>query len=253
MPTIKPTPKVALVTGGARRIGAEIVRILHENAMNVIIHYATSQKEAEKLCMQLNKIRPNSASILPADLNIEKNWQVFIQNSLKIYNKLDVLVNNASVFYPSSIKDLDFDAFDQMMRINLKAPYFLALAAKKALAKTRGCIINIADIHAKRPMKSYPIYSISKAGLRMLTKALAVELGPSIRVNTVAPGSIIWPEGKNAFNNHEKKRIISTSILKKQGHPQEIAKAVLFLAQEADYITGQEITVDGGRSLFIFN
>lgn len=244
------TSPVALVTGSARRIGKEIARILHENGINVVLHCHSSVKEAKKLCAKFNQSRDNSAAVLQADLANISKLKPLIQQSVKIWGRLDFLVNNASCFYKTPVGDTTESAWDTLIDTNLKAPFFLSQAAMPFLKKQQGCIINIVDIHAERPMLDYPVYSMSKAGLMMLTKALARECGPEVRVNSVSPGAIIWPEAKNAISPRIKKQIIQHTALKRHGDPKEIAKAVLYLIRDGQYITGQDIAVDGGRSLF---
>lgn len=243
------TRKVVLITGAARRIGAEIARILHQNEMNVVLHYHTSHAEAEKLCAELNEIRSQSAHILRANLVITTELNRLVDQAVKFWGRLDVLINNASQFYKTAMGSVSDIVWDDLINTNLKAPFFISQAAVPYLAKNNGCIINIADIHAEKPMKEYPVYSISKAGLVMMTKALAKELGDQVRVNAVSPGPIIWPEAKNELSSDLKQKMIDRTVLKREGHPVEVAKAVLFLANEADYITGQVLTVDAGRSL----
>lgn len=247
----KETSKVALITGSARRIGAEIARILHENGMNVMIHYFDSQQDALDLCEELNAKKPHSAVHLSADLSDQTQWKSLILKAVSTFTRLDVLVNNASTFFATTMGNAIESDWDKLMDINLKAPFFLSEYAAPYLRKTKGSIINIVDIHADRPMKAYPIYSIAKAGLKMLTKTLARELGPEIRVNAVSPGPIIWPEGENAYTDAQKQKIIEATALKTHGNPQAIAKAVLFLVKDADYITGHDLIVDGGRSVII--
>jgi pteridine reductase len=241
------TPKNALITGSARRIGAEIARILHENGMNVVLHYHHSKKEANRLCNELNQLRENSAASLSADLTDISELKQLIQQAVDCFGRLDVLVNNASCFFKTLPGNVTEKAFDQLITTNLKAPFFLAQAAFPHLAKNKGCLINITDIHAYRPLRDYTVYCMSKAGLAMLTKALAREWGPDVRVNAVSPGSIIWPEGENSLNDEIKQSIIHESALQSHGSPQEIAKTVLFLVRDALFVTGQDIAVDGGR------
>jgi pteridine reductase len=245
-------PRVALITGAAKRIGAEIAQTLHGSGMNVILHYNTSKEEAENLCGRLNEKRANSAVALHADLLDVMNAPVLIDTVVRAWGNLDVLVNNASRFYKTKLGAVTEFEWDDLFGSNLKAPFFLAQAAAKHLAKERGSIINIADVHGDRPMLDYSAYCISKAGMIMLTKALAKELGPAVRVNAVSPGAgIVWPEGENTLSELEKVKILDRTVLKVQGEPLEVAKAVLFLAESADYITGQILAVDGGRSLRI--
>ncbi len=243
--------KVALITGAARRIGAEIASILHENGMNVVIHYHNSEKEAEMLCRTFNEIRPNSCTRIKANLSIENEWKLMINHAIHTFDRLDVLVNNASLYYPTKIESANIEDWNALMNANIKAPFFLAKLAAPYLQEHRGSIVNIVDIHGMRPMKNYPIYSISKAGLHMLTKALALELGPDIRVNSVSPGPILWPEGENTVTETRKKEIIKLSLLKRPGNAREVAKAVLFLVRDADFTTGQDIIVDGGQSILL--
>lgn len=241
--------KVALITGAARRIGAEITRELHQAGMNVVLHYNSSEEEAIKLCEQLNQKRDNSAAIVRADLQQPGSETALIQQAGKIWERLDVLVNNASRFYRTALGKVTEYAWDDLMDSNLKAPFFLSQAAAPYLAKHKGCIVNITDIHGDRPLRDYSIYCISKGGLTMLTKVLAKELGPLIRVNAVAPGAIIWPEGENSLSEAEKQKIIDRTILECSGSAEHIAKAVLFFVRDADYVTGQVLMVDGGRLL----
>ena len=244
-----PTVKVALVTGAARRIGAEIASILHENGMNVVIHYHFSARNAKKLCNSLNEKRANSAITLKANLFDHAQLTPLVTDAKNAWGRLDVLINNASCFYKTPVGKIPETTWEHVINTNLRAPFFLAQLAAPYLAKQSGSIVNIVDIHAERPMQNFSIYSISKAGLNMLTKSLACELGPKIRVNSVSPGPIIWPEGKSALSASLKHKIIQSTLLKRHGNPLEIAKAVLFLVRDADFITGQDIAVDGGRSL----
>ncbi len=237
---------VALITGGARRVGASIAKALHEADFNVVIHYKNSKQDAAKLKAALNKLRSHSAEILQADLDHPDCYKSLITHTYKIWGRLDALINNASAFKSTKIGKTDLKAWDLLLNSNLKAPYFLSQAASGYLKKSRGNIVNITDIHAKNPMKNYPVYSIAKAGLSMLTKSLALELAPYIRVNAVAPGSVIWPEGENTYSKAYKQEILSATLLKKQVKPENIAQAVLFLIRNAA-MTGQTITVDGGK------
>jgi len=239
--------KVALVTGAARRIGAEIARTLHANDINVILHYHASQKEAEQLAVELNQERANSAISLSADLLGIEHLPALIQRAHDQWGRLDILVNNASLFYKTLMNEVTSEAWDDLLTCNVKAPFFLAQAAAPYLAKQQGCIVNITDIRAEKPLRDYPVYCISKAGLAMLTKTLAQALGPLVRVNAVAPGATLWPEGENALSQEMKQRIINQTALKREGGSSHIAQAVLFLVMQADYMTGQTIVVDGGR------
>lgn len=250
------TAKVALVTGAAKRIGAEIVRHLHQENFNVVIHYHHSGVAAQALTNELNDARANSAICIAADLNnllqiknlaaqAEQNWQ-----------RLDLLVNNASSFYPTPIGETEEADWERLMSSNLKAPFFLAQALAKNLAEQRGCIINIADIYADKPLKKHSVYSIAKAGNVMLTKTLAQELAPLVRVNGIAPGAILWPDDANKkpedkLSDDNKEKMLAKIPLQQCGQVQDITRAILFLVQDAPYITGQILTVDGGRSITI--
>ena len=245
------TSNVALITGAARRIGAEIARILHQNGMNIALHYHRSEKEAEALCAAFNRERVNSAMILQANLADISNFNQSVESVVQHWGRLDVLVNNASRFYRTLTGKATETDWDDLMASNLKAPFFLSQVAAPHLAKQSGCIVNIADIHAERPMRDYSVYCISKAGLMMLTKTLAHELAPGVRVNAVSPGAIAWPEGDNTLSSEMKEKIVQRTALKQAGHPRDIAKAVLYFVRDADYMTGQVIAVDGGRTLFI--
>ena len=242
--------KVALITGAARRIGAETARILHAAGMNVVLHYNASEEEAISLCEQLNQKREHSAVVIQAALQEAESEKALVKQAAAVWKRLDVLVNNASRFYRTMIGKVTEYAWDDLMRSNLKAPFFLAQAAAPYLAANQGVIINIADIHGKRPLKEYPVYCISKGGVIVMTKVLAKELGPLVRVNAIAPGAIMWPEGDNKLSQEEKQKIVDRTMLQRSGSPEDVAKAVLFLVRDANYMTGQVLTIDGGRMLF---
>jgi pteridine reductase len=218
--------KVALITGAARRIGAEIAKKLHAEGMNVVIHYHASENEAVKLAESLNQLRPQSAVLACADLQAADIEGTLISKAVTAWGRLDVLVNNASRFYRTAIGKVTDYAWDDLINSNVKAPFFLAQAAAPHLKATQGSIVNMTDIHAERPMKDYAVYCISKSGLLMATRALAKELAPDIRVNAVAPGPVLWPEGDNALLEDEKKAIIEKSLLKRAGSADDIARAV---------------------------
>lgn len=241
--------KVALITGSARRIGAEIARKLHDAGMNIVLHYNSSEEEAVNLSNELNKKRNHSAFPVRADLQLPESEIILAEQAVKVWQRLDLLVNNASRFYRTTIGKVTEYAWDDLMNSNLKAPFFLAQATAPFLAEHHGSIINITDIHAERPLTEYSVYCISKSGLMMMTKVLAKELGPEVRVNAIAPGAILWPEGKNILSEEDKQKIIEQTILKREGSPDDIAKAVLFFARDAEYVTGQVLMVDGGRML----
>jgi len=236
--------KTALISGGAARIGAQIVRTIHENGYKVIIHCHQSEEIAQALCHELNSKRNNSAQVIVADLGDNEAIKKLTQK----IKSLDLLVNNASVFYPTLTENSTIEDWDKIININLKAPFFLATGLSKVLAVSQGSIVNIIDIHSDRPLKNFSIYNISKAGLKMLTKTLAKELAPNIRVNGISPGSILWPQDESQLSEKEKMMMIDKVALKRQGSPNDIAQAVLFLAN-SKYITGQIINIDGGRSL----
>ena len=237
--------KTALITGGAIRIGAQIVKTLHENNYRVLVHCHQSKKNAQILCNELNTKISNSAEMVCTDLNSLSNIEKL---SSKI-ESIDLLINNASVFYPTPLPKTKHEDWDNLINVNLKAPYFLATLLSNKLSSRNGSIINIVDIHSERPLRNHPIYSISKAGLKMLTLSLAKELAPNVRVNGISPGSIIWPQINGSISDNQKKIMLDRVALKRQGKPKDIAEAVLFLV-ESDYITGQIINIDGGRTLY---
>ena len=237
---------VVLITGAAHRIGATTAKLLHQQGMNIVLHYRSSREAAKKLQDELNKLRENSVILIQADLHNTSGLPTLVEEAVKAWGRLDVLVNNASSFYPTKIGEATEADWDDLLGSNLKAPFFLSQAAAPHLKKHAGCIVNIVDIHAERPLKTYTIYSMAKAGLAMMTKSLACELGPEVRVNAVAPGAILWPEN---LDEVAQQRIVSKTFLKRQGEPNDIARAILFLIREANYMTGQILAVDGGRSL----
>jgi pteridine reductase len=239
--------KVALITGAAHRIGATIARTLHAEGMNIVVHYRQSREGAQKLQAELNGIRAESCVLIQANLHETRKITEMVREATKAWGRIDAIINNASSFYPTPMGKIDETAWDDLIGSNLKAPLFLCQAAAPQLKKNHGCIVNIVDIHAERPLKQHPVYSIAKAGLVMLTKSMARELGPEVRANAIAPGAILWPE--NAMDELTKQRIISGTTLKRQGEPQDIANAVRFLVKDANYMSGQVITVDGGRTL----
>ncbi|MFC4160200.1 pteridine reductase [Chitinimonas lacunae] len=243
--------KVALVTGGAKRVGAAIVRRLHGAGANVMLHYRSSATEARALASELNLRRPNSVALAQADLLNTAGLPVLVQQTLQHFGRLDALVNNASSFFPTPLAEVDEAAWIDLIGSNLKAPLFLAQAAAPELRRSQGAIVSIADIHVERPMKNHVVYNIAKAGLVALTRSLARDLAPDVRVNAVAPGANIWPDGDSVFDEVARQRIISTIPLKRVGEPDDLARTILFLLQDASYITGQVINVDGGRSVYL--
>ncbi|MEQ1662370.1 MAG: pteridine reductase [Thiobacillus sp.] len=240
--------KTALITGGAKRVGAASARLLHAAGFNLMIHYRSAAAEARVLQDELNALRADSVALIQADLLDIGGLPALVSQTVVTFGGLDLLLNNASSFYPTPVGTIAEKDWVDLIGSNLKAPLFLSQAAAPELKKHRGCIINITDIHAERPMKSYVVYSIAKAGLVGLTKSLARELAPEVRVNGVAPGPILWPEGDPSFDEVSRQRIVSHTMLKRAGDPTDIAKAVRFFAVDAPYVTGQILAVDGGRS-----
>ncbi|HSP00173.1 MAG TPA: pteridine reductase [Thioalkalivibrio sp.] len=239
--------KRVLITGAARRVGAEIARQLHGAGMDIIIHYRSSRDEADALARSLNDIPPDSAGLVQGDLLSIADLPRLVKDARAVFGTVDVLVNNASTFYPTPVGQVTEQHWDDLMGSNLKAPLFLSQALAPELTERGGCIVNIVDIHAMRPLKGYPVYCAAKAGLWMLTQSLARELGPAVRVNGIAPGAILWPEAEENSAPHED--MIQRTALKREGTPADIARTALFLIRDADYITGQIIPVDGGRTV----
>lgn len=238
--------KTALITGAAKRLGAEITRTLHEAGFDVLIHYQQSEDQACELSERLNSLRPNSAVLIRADLLDQDDCQALVESVPK---NLAVLVNNASVFYPTPLATVSMTDWDELLGVNLKVPFFLTRTLAPVIASQQGSVINITDIHANSGLLGYPVYSIAKAGLEAMTRVLAKEYAPDIRVNAVAPGAILWPEEAGELDD-TKKTVLSRIALKRCGEPSDIAKAVLFLVDQGPYVTGQVVTVDGGRTLF---
>ncbi len=241
--------KVVLVTGGAKRVGAAICRRLHAAGARVAIHYRSSASEASAVQDELNALRPGSAAIMQADLLDLHALPQLVGRVVKQFGQLDALVNNASSFYPTPLANIDEQQWRDLLGTNLKAPLFLAQAAAAELRRRHGCIVNIVDIHADRPMQGHLLYSAAKAGLASLTKGLAQELAPQVRVNAVAPGVIMWPESEAWTDEEQRRKIVAHTLLKHKGEPDDIARTVQFLIADAPYITGQIISVDGGRSI----
>ncbi len=242
--------KTALVTGAAKRIGARFVRRLHERGASVIIHYRHSDTAAWQLCDELNAHRQDSAQTVRADLSDHQCYETLVKTAAGFWGRLDILVNNASSFYPTPIGQVTHNDWEDLFASNLKAPFFLAQAATEYLRQSKGVIVNLADIHGQKPLANHPVYCSAKAGLIMLTQSLAKELAPDIRVNAIAPGSILWPEGDAALSGDSKERVIEQIALKRLGDPEDLASLLLYLSSDAgSYITGQVIAVDGGRSL----
>jgi len=245
--TNKLNNKVVLITGAARRIGAAIATSLHQSGADVAIHYRGSADEAAALAEKFNAQRPDSAATFSSDLNDTTALQGFIDEVLDWHGRLDILVNNASSFYATPIGEINEGHWDDLIGSNLKAPLFLSQVAAPSLRKTNGVIINIVDIHSQRPLRNHTVYGVSKAGLAMLTRSLAKDLAPEVRVNGVSPGAILWPEDE--MSDETKDIILNQIPLDRAGDPDDIAACVLYLAQDAGYVTGQIIVVDGGRSI----
>jgi pteridine reductase len=246
------TGKTVLITGGARRVGAAIARELHGAGANLVVHYRKSAREAEALAAAFNGARANSAAVFQANLLELEKLPLLVDFATQTFGSLDVLINNASTFYPTKLGAITPAMWDDLTGSNLRVPLFLAQAATPALRKSAGLILNIVDIHALRPLRHYTVYCTAKAGLHMLTRSLAKELGPDIRVNGISPGPILWPEGAAEVTPQEtaaREKIIERTILKRMGEPADIARTALFFAAHAPFITGQVLAVDGGRSV----
>lgn len=239
--------KVALVTGAARRVGAEIARTLHAAGARVVVHYRGSVRDAEVLAAELRAKRADSVTLVQADLLQAAAAPALIDAAVAAYGRLDVLVNNASTFYPTPVGEITAAHWDDLIGSNLKAPLFLTQAAAPHLRSARGLVLNLVDIHGLRPLRKHVTYSIAKAGLVMLTRSLARELGPEIRVNGIAPGPVMWPE--SGADEELRARIIGRTQLKRMGTPQDIALAARYFAADAPFVTGQILAVDGGRSV----
>jgi pteridine reductase len=239
--------KVALITGAAHRLGAEIARYLHEAGADVVLHYRRSKDAAERLRETLEAVRADSVLLLQGDLQDCAGFPRLIDRIRDFRGRLDILVNNASSFYPTPLAEASAQQWEDLIGSNLKGPFFLTREATPLLRSAEGCVVNLVDIHAERPLKDHPIYSIAKAGNAMMVKALARELGPEVRVNGIAPGAILWPE--QGLGESAKQEILDRTALRRAGSPADIARTLLFLVRDADYITGQIIAVDGGRTL----
>lgn len=237
--------KTVLLTGGARRIGAAIARTLHQAGMNLALHYRVSTEAAEALRDELNRRRAESVLLLQADLRDTASLPALVEHTVARWGRLDALVNNASSFYATPLGRTTEAEWDDLLASNLKAPFFLSQAAAPHLRAVGGSIVNLVDIYAQRPLQNHPVYCTAKAGLAMLTRSLAWELGPAVRVNGIAPGAILWPE--QGVSETAKAQLLSRIPLRRRGEPEDIARTVLFLLQDAGYISGQIIAVDGGH------
>jgi pteridine reductase len=239
--------KTALITGAARRVGAAIARTLHSAGANLVLHYRSSAEDAAELARELNEARPASVALVSADLLEIDKLPALARTASEAFGALDILVNNASSFYPTPVGDITEIDWDDLVGTNLKAPLFLSQAVAPALHAQRGLIVNLADIHGMRPLRRHPVYSVAKAGLIMLTRSLARELGPHVRVNAIAPGPVLWPE--DGLDSALQAEIIDRTALKRPGSALDVARAVLFFATDAPYVTGQVLAIDGGRSV----
>jgi len=242
-----PASPAVLITGAAKRVGTAIARELHAAGANLLIHYRQSAEAADRLAATLNDIRPNSAATIPGDLLATAALPDLVQRAVAAFGRLDVLVNNASSFYPTPLGSVTEAQWDDLFGTNLKAPLFLAQAAAPHLKATRGLILNLVDIHSQRPLPDHLAYCSAKAGLAMLTRGLARELGPEIRVNGISPGPVLWPE--SGMDKSLQDKIIQRTALRRVGSPEDIAKAALFFFRDAPFVTGQILAVDGGRSI----
>lgn len=244
--------KVVLVTGAARRVGAAIARELHARGARLMLHYRGSAAEALRLADEFERLRPGSAQTVQADLLDTARLPALVERCVQHFGRLDGLVNNASSFFATPLGQIDGADWDDLMGSNLRAPLFLAQAAAPYLAASRGAVVGIVDIHAERPLKHFLVYSLAKAGHAQLIRALALELAPQVRVNGVAPGANVWPEGGEHFSDGERQAIESSIPLARVGVPADLARTVAFLlSEEAAYITGQVLAVDGGRSVVL--
>ena len=247
--TTKSRNRYALITGAARRIGACIAETLHQRDCDVFLHYNRSRGAVDELAGNLNAIRPGSATVVQAELGDAQQINQLAGQVRTHAGQLDLLVNNASRFFPTSVGTTTMKQWDNLMDSNLRGPYFLTQALLPELATAGGSVINLLDIHAVRPMIGHAVYCMAKASLQMMTLALARELGPQIRVNGVAPGAILWPE--HELDSEYQKNILDRTVMKRAGTPEDIASAVAYLGLDAPYVTGQVLAVDGGRSLNI--
>lgn len=235
---------VVLISGGAKRIGAALCRHFHQGGYRIVLHYRHSQNAAQELAQELNQKRADSCYCIQANLNELSEIKQLAQQAIEKWQGIDLLINNASSFYPTPIEDCDEESWNDLVGSNMKAPLFLSQALAESLAQKKGAIINFADIHAEKPMRGHIIYNMAKAANVMLTKSLALELAPDVRVNGIAPGAILWPDGET-----ENSEILAKVPMQKLGNEQAICQSVWYLAEQAPYTTGQILAIDGGRSL----
>lgn len=243
--------QVILITGAARRVGAATARALHARGARIVLHYRTAAGEAEALAAELAAIRPASVAMVQGDLLDTTRCAALVDEAVEAFGRLDALINNASSFHATPVGTITAAQWDDLIGTNLRAPLFLAQAAAPHLQATGGSIVNIVDIHAQQPLRGHPVYTVAKAGLAGLTRSLAMELAPRIRVNGVAPGAVLWPEETGAFDPRERERVVAQTLLQREGSPEDIARTVSFLVNDAPYITGQVIAVDGGRGIWL--
>ena len=249
MLTVALANKVALVTGSAKRLGAASVTALHQAGANVVVHCHQSREEAEKLSSQLNALRSNSAIVVATPLGTKAQGKLCVEQSLKAWNRLDIVVNNASSFFPTPVGNINDTDVNDLFASNVTAPLFIIQAAQAELVKNRGSVVNMVDIHGFKPYENHTVYCAAKAALVMLTRSLAVELAPHVRVNGIAPGAILWPEDGSLSKDQQSEKIAQIP-LGRQGTPEDIARLVVYLASDAsNFITGDIIKVDGGSSI----
>jgi pteridine reductase len=239
----------ALITGAAKRVGAAIARALHAAGYDLALHYRSSRHEMDALCTELEADRPGSTCPIQAELGDIEHLPQIVEQCIARFGRLDALINNASAFYPTPVGTVTAQQWNELFASNAQAPFFLAQAATPHLKNIQGCIVNIVDIYAERPLARHPVYSMAKAALAMMTLALAKELGPEVRVNAIAPGAVLWPESGKAYADQQE--LIARSALQRAGTPEDVATAALFLVRDAKFTTGQILRVDGGRSLVI--
>jgi pteridine reductase len=240
---------VALITGAAKRVGATIARTLHAAGYDLALHYRKSRDEMDALCAELERTRADSTCAIAGELADVDRLPSIVQQCAARFGRLDALINNASAFYPTPIGTVTPQQWHELFASNAQAPFFLAQAAAPHLRQARGCIVNMIDIYAERPLPRHPVYSMAKAALAMMTLSLAKELGPAVRVNGIAPGAVLWPESGKAYTDQQE--LIARTPLQRAGTPEDVATAVLFLVRDAQFTTGQILRVDGGRALVI--
>jgi len=240
---------VALITGAAKRVGAQIARTLHAAGYDLALHYRHSRSEMDALCAGLEAARAGSTLSIAGELGDTELLPTVIGQCIARFGRLDALINNASAFYPTPVGTVTAAQWDELFASNARAPFFLAQAAAPHLKSTQGCIVNMVDIYAERPLPRHPLYCMAKAALAMMTLSLAKELAPQVRVNGIAPGAVLWPESGKEYTDQQE--LIARTPLQRAGAPEDVATAVLFLVRDAKFTTGQILRVDGGRALLI--